>query len=240
MNAVHKCYDLSMTSIKKFLISGVVAGPLFVIVFLIEQLIRAGYSPMRDPISSLSIGREGWIQMVSFWITGILFLLFAFGVRRTIQRSPGKSFFGPLLLALAGIGFIGAGFCVTDPLPGYPVDLPYHLLPQTTHGQLHNLFSGFVFYGLPIASFVFTRYFYKIGKRKWAIYSFLSGVGALVAFTFVAINIISIVNAEQTASLTQIVGLLQRITIVFIFQWTTLMAVYMLKITPSSSATRSR
>lgn len=216
-----------MTNTKKLLTCGMAAGPLFIIVFLIEQMVRSGYSPVRDPVSSLSIGAHGWVQMVNFWVTGTLFLLFAYGVWQTLRASSKKSTWGPLLLALAGVGLIAAGFCTTDPLPGYPVDLPYHLLPQTTHGQLHNFFSGFVFYGLPAASFVFARYFFKNGQRKWAIYSLVSGLSALAVFGLVAVNILSIVHAQQTAGVTQVVGLLQRITIVLIFQWTTALAIYM-------------
>jgi hypothetical protein len=165
--------------------------------------------------------------MVSFWITGTLFLLFGYGVYLRLQKSQRKSFLGPLLLGLAGVGFLGAGFCVTDPLPGYPYDLPYSQLAQTMHGQLHNFFSGFVFYGLPIACFVFTRYFMKTNKRSWAIYSSLSGIAALVTFSLLAVNILSIVHTDQTAGLTQHVGLLQRITIVIILQWTTVLGIYM-------------
>lgn len=201
-------------------------------------MLRSGYSIVRDPVSSLSIGRYGWIQMISFCMTGTLFLLFAYGVWRWLQISSRKSFWGPFLLALAGIGLIGAGFFTTDPLPGYPQNLPYHLLPHTTHGQLHNLFSALVFYGLPIASFVFTRYFLKVDKRGWALYSLISGIGALATFMFLAINIVSIVNARQTTGLIQITGLLERIMIILIFQWTTMLAIYVFKTSPAPTRKR--
>jgi hypothetical protein len=221
-----------MISTKKLISSGILAGPFFISMFLFEEMLRTGYSPIRDPVSSLSIGPYGWVQMATFWITGILFLLFAYGVRSKIQKSSRKSFWGPLLLGLAGIGLIGAGCFTTDPLPGYPQDLPYQLLPHTVHGQLHNFFSSFVFYGLPAACFVFTRYFLKTGKRPLAIYSLLSGIGALVVFNFVAVSIISITNDQETSGLIQI-GLLQRLTLIIIFQWVTFLAVYMLKAVPS-------
>ncbi|MGB8388504.1 DUF998 domain-containing protein, partial [Mycobacterium sp.] len=51
---------------------GVVAGPLFVVVFLIEGALQPDYSPMRQPVSSLSIGSMGWTQMANFLVTGLL------------------------------------------------------------------------------------------------------------------------------------------------------------------------
>lgn len=237
-NCGNQSYILSMTSKKRLFLSGAAAGPLFVIIFTIEGILRRGYNIVRDPVSSLSIGPYGWTQQLNFWAVGSLLLLFAYGVWLKMRKTPIKSFWGPFLLALAGVGLICAGFFTTDPLPGYPLDLPYHLLPQTTHGSLHNLVSALVFYGLPAASFVFTRYFFKTGERQWAIYSLLSGIGALVTFVFLAINITAIVNARQTTGLTQIAGLLERGMIVLIFQWTTALAIHMLK--TSSSPLRSR
>jgi hypothetical protein len=38
---------------------GVVAGPVFVTVFLFEGAVREGYRPLRHPVSSLAIGSRG-------------------------------------------------------------------------------------------------------------------------------------------------------------------------------------
>ncbi len=55
-----------------------VVGPLFFIVmFLIEGATRPGYNPLRQPVSSLSIGDLGWTQMANFIITGSLTLAFS-------------------------------------------------------------------------------------------------------------------------------------------------------------------
>ena len=47
---------------KALLSCGVIAGPLFVLVFLVEGATRAGYDPFRHPVSSLALGDHGWTQ----------------------------------------------------------------------------------------------------------------------------------------------------------------------------------
>jgi hypothetical protein len=41
---------------------GVVAGPVFVAVCLLEGTVRDAYRPLRHPVSSLALGPRGWIQ----------------------------------------------------------------------------------------------------------------------------------------------------------------------------------
>lgn len=123
-----------MTNIKRLLTCGLVAGPFFVLAFLLEGATRVGYDPFRDPISSLAIGPDGWIQSLVFLITGPLIVVFAFGLRQTLKNSSNNSFWGPLLIGLAGIGIIGAGIFTTDPFIGYPAVVPFEALPRTLHG----------------------------------------------------------------------------------------------------------
>jgi hypothetical protein len=49
----------------------VLAGPLFVIVVAVQILTREGFDLSRHPISLLSVGDLGWIQMANFVIAGI-------------------------------------------------------------------------------------------------------------------------------------------------------------------------
>ncbi|MGI5131787.1 DUF998 domain-containing protein [Pseudonocardia sp. CA-107938] len=64
---------------KALLYAGVVAGPLFIVAVLLEGATRAGYSPLRHPISSLALGEGGWMQTATFLITGALSLAAAAG-----------------------------------------------------------------------------------------------------------------------------------------------------------------
>ena len=48
------------------LAAGVVAGPLFLTVWLIQAITRDGFDPTYHPLSLLSLGGLGWIQIASF------------------------------------------------------------------------------------------------------------------------------------------------------------------------------
>jgi Protein of unknown function (DUF998) len=72
--------DISHAVTKALLVCGVVAGPLFTVTWLAEGTARADYDPLTHPISSLSIGHGGWMQVVSFIITGLLVVAFSIGL----------------------------------------------------------------------------------------------------------------------------------------------------------------
>ena len=122
----------------RLLRAGLVAGPLFVAVFLVELAFHDGYDPMRHPVSSLSLGPGGWVQVLNFFVAGLLCLAFAAGLRRALRPGPGAAA-APLLLAVWAVGLLGAGAFVTDPVSGYPTGTPPVPDPPTWHGQLHDL-----------------------------------------------------------------------------------------------------
>src|SRR6185295_12186986 len=118
---------------KTLLRCGVIAGPLFTLAWIIEGATRAGYDPLRHPISSLAIGEAGWTQTANFIVTGLLLLAFAVGLRRALQPRGG-SWWGPVLVGAVGLGLLGAGLFVTDPLSGYPPGTPALPVERTTPG----------------------------------------------------------------------------------------------------------
>lgn len=206
------------------LLCGTLAGPFFTIVWFLAGLNRPNYEPMRYPISSLSIGELGWIQIANFLITGSLIVAFSIALRQ-ILRGPSGSFWGPLLIGLVGVGLIGAGFFVTDPLNGYPPGTPLLPTERTTHGILHDLFGVPVFLGLPIACLVFGRLFARRGESNWAGYSRLSGIGMFAVFVVARLGFRLLTTYPDLAAN---FGLLQRITLIIGFGWMTLLAVHFL------------
>jgi hypothetical membrane protein len=201
---------------------GAIAGPLFVVVFLIEGATRADYNPLRHPVSSLALGDDGWTQTANFIVTGLLMLAFAVGLRRAL-RPRGGSWWGPLLVGIFAIGLLGAGIFPTDPVSGYPPGTPNQHVTYTTPGALHDLFSSLVFFGLPAACFVFARRFAKWGERGWALAS------ALVGVAFIAGFFLSSVGFSQTAGFVDFGGLLQRITLAVGWGWLSLLAIHFLR-----------
>jgi hypothetical protein len=119
-------------------VCGVVAGPLFVLVFLIEGAMTPDYDPLRHPVSSLALGPFGWTQTLNFIFVGILTLAFAVGL---VRLRGARHKVGGILVGLRGVGLIGAGAFVTDPVSGYPPGTPPTPVDTTTPGTLHDLFS---------------------------------------------------------------------------------------------------
>lgn len=210
---------------KVLLLCGVIAGPFFTLSWFLQGLTRADYDPGRYAISSLSIGEFGWIQITTFIITGLLILAFGMELRQLL-REPSGSFWGPLLVSLLGIGLIGAGIFVTDPLNGYPAGTPIIPTERTAHGILHDLFGIPFFLGLPIACLVFAQYFTRQGEHSWVWYSRFSGIGMFAVFFVARLGFRLLPTYPDVAAS---FGILQRITVTIGLAWLTLLAVYMLR-----------
>jgi Protein of unknown function (DUF998) len=201
---------------------GAVAGPLFVVAFLVEGATRAGYDPLRHPVSSLALGDLGWTQTLNFVVAGLLTVAFAVGLRRALRPAGGATW-GPLLVALWGVGLLGAGAFVTDPVSGYPPGTPAALTGYTTHGALHDAFSLVGFAALAGACFVFAWRFGRRGQRGWALYSALSGAAFLAALSLASLGF------GQAAGLVDLAGVYQRVAVTIGWTWLTLLAVHLLR-----------
>jgi hypothetical protein len=200
---------------------GVIAGPLFVLTFLVAGATRADYHPLRHPVSSLALGGLGWIQVANFIVAGLLTLAFAVGLRRSLRPTGRGATWGPLLIGIWALGLIGAGIFVTDPVSGYPPGTPDKLVEYgSLHAALHDYVSLVGFVSFAAACFLFTRRFAGTGERGWALYSAGTGIAFLVAFGFASAAF------SQTENLVAFGGLFQRIMITIAWTWLTLLAVH--------------
>ena len=202
----------------RLLRAGLVAGPLFVAVFLVEPAFHDGYHPMRHPVSSLSLGPAGWVQMLNFFVAGLLCLAFAAGLRRALRPGPGAAA-APLLLAVWAAGLLGAGAFLTDPVSGYPRGTPPTPDPPTWHGQLHDLaFSLPGFAAFAAAMFVLGYAYARRRAPWWATLSMTSGAAFVALFTLATLGF------AQHPHLVGAAGLLQRLTVGVGWLWLTLVA----------------
>ncbi|GAA3618878.1 DUF998 domain-containing protein [Lentzea roselyniae] len=183
---------------------GVIAGPLFVLTFLINGALVPDYSPLRHPVSSLQLA--SWVQTANFIVAGTLVVAFAIGTR--------IGFWGSLLIGAVGIGLIGSGIFTTDPVSGYPPGSPA-LSEYTWHGLVHDLFAIPTFVGWPLACFVLARRFRPC-------FSITSGVA------FIAMFLLSSAAFAQTPGLVEFGGLFQRLTVAIGFTWLTVFGAAML------------
>lgn len=202
---------------RRLLACGAVGGFGFIAVFLIEGAIRPHYDPLSQPVSSLSLGNGGWIQIANFVVTGLLMLACALGLRRALSSGRG-AIWGPILIGTYGFGLIGAGVFVTDPGFEYPPGAPLGMATRaSSHGALHNLFSVIVFASVTAACFVFARRFAaQPGGRAWVAYSFVTGL-AVPAF-FVAASVAWSLSSGLG-------GLFQRMSISAGWGWVGLLAI---------------
>jgi hypothetical protein len=161
---------------RALLAGGMVAGPLFIVVGLLQAFTREGFDLRRHPLSLLSNGDLGWVQVATFVVTGLLFAGAAVGMRRVLHPGRGGTW-GPLLVGAVGVGMIFAGVFVADPADGFPPGTPPGR-PDTLswHSGLHFLVAGVAYLSLIAATFVFARRFAWLGQRGWAWYSLATGV----------------------------------------------------------------
>jgi hypothetical protein len=198
---------------------GIVAGPLFVLAFLVEGATRAHYDPLRHPVSSLALGASGWTQIVNFVVAGLLTLAFAVGLRRVLRDGTRGSVWGPRLIGIWAVHLIVAGVFVTDPVSGYPPGTPDRLSEYgSAHAAIHDLVSVVGFAALALAPAVFAVRFAVRRERAWAGYSALTAVVILVVFA------LATAGFSQAAGLVDIAGLLQRVTVTAGWCWLTLLA----------------
>ncbi|TQM01651.1 DUF998 domain-containing protein [Pseudonocardia kunmingensis] len=118
---------------------GILAGPLFLVVWLAQALTRPGFDPTWHPLSLLSLGELGWIQIANFVVTGALYVACAAGMRRVLRKGPGRMW-GPILVGALGAGLITGGVFVTDPGAGFPPGTPAGAPAQISwHGMAHSV-----------------------------------------------------------------------------------------------------
>ncbi|TDO68191.1 uncharacterized protein DUF998 [Kribbella sp. VKM Ac-2571] len=192
---------------------GLVAGPLFVAVFLLEGAFKgSGYDALRHPVSSLELGSHGWIQVANFLVAGVLTVAFAAGVWRPGFRA------GAVLIGVWGVGLLGAGAFTTDPVSGFPVGTPA-VAAYTTSGGLHDGFSLPAFVALGAAQVLLSR----SGDRRWLTYSLLSATTYLGCFALAGAGF------RQVSGLVEVGGLFQRLSVIIGWGWTVALALKLLR-----------
>ncbi|SRR6266568_830727 len=171
----------STSAAKALLTCGVVAGPLYVGVGALEMLTRPGFDPLRHDLSLLSNGDFGWIHTSLLIVSGLLVVASSVGMRSALASA-----WAPRLIALYGLGLIGAGMFAADPAYGFPIGTPADEHAVSWHGLLHLVCGAVGFVGFIAACFVVARWFSARKQRGWAAFSRLTGVLFAAAFVGIA------------------------------------------------------
>jgi len=153
-----------------FLLAGVVAPILFVVVFTVDGALRPGYSPVRQMISDLGAeGANTWIQNANFMVTGLLLLAFAIGfypvLRQVMAHRP--ALISTVLLSITGAGLINDGIFTED---SSGVSL---------HGVVHVVGFLIIFGALIFALFIIGRHLRR--TPTWRGYGWYTTATAYIA-----------------------------------------------------------
>jgi hypothetical protein len=106
---------------------------------------------------------------------------------RPAPRRPVKprSRLGPPLVAVCGLGLIGAGLFLADPALGFPPGTPPDAHAISWH-RLHIVSGAVGFLALIAACVVFAQRFRRRHELGWATYSLLTGLVFLAGFVGIA------------------------------------------------------
>jgi hypothetical protein len=179
---------------------GIVAGPLFIATSLTQAFTRSGFDLDRHPISLLSLGSLGWVQIANFVISGVLYVVGAVGLRLSLQDGRGRTW-GPLLVGLTGSGLIIAGVFTADPGAGFPPGAPAGAPTMSWHGLLHEIGFMLSFIGAIATCGVFARRYAALGRRGWMMVALAAAVAALITAGWPDLNTLSVRLVIATAIL---------------------------------------
>ena len=164
---------------------GVLAGPFYVVVGLAQALTRDGYDLRRDDLSLLANGPLGWIQIANFVLTGLMTVAAAVGMARALRvlgGGPG-TVWGPRLVGAYGVGLVGAGVFVADPMNGFPPGTPDGPPVAATVGGIgHLVLAGLGFLALVAGTLLLARPHAAAHRSGLAWFSRITGVLFLLAF----------------------------------------------------------
>jgi hypothetical protein len=175
MTAVASLAAAPTTRARSLLLAGAVAAPLWATVSLAQAFTRDGFDLTRHPLSLLSTGSLGWLQIANFLIAGALMVAGAAGLRDVVP-----SRWVPRLLAVSGLGRIAAGVFTMDPADGFPAGTPAGPGVLSWHSFAHFA-SGTIAFGTLIAGcYVLARHFARSGDRRRAPASAAAGTALLL------------------------------------------------------------
>jgi hypothetical protein len=175
--------QLPASTTRSLLTCAVVAAPLWAVVSLAQAATRDGFDLTQQPLSLLSVGPLGWLQILNFLVAGVLAVVGAVGLRRVTDG------WVPRLVATYGVGMIAAGVFTMDPMGA----------PMTWHSFGHMIAGTVSFASLIAVCYVLGRRYRRAGEKRLAIASRVAGTTLLVGDLWA-------MSGGQAGSLTLAIG----------------------------------
>lgn len=196
--------------------TGIAAAIVNTMLIIILDVITPGYNSIRQYVSEFGIIPGMTSVIVSVWwiCFGLLLVLFAIGLNRSIVKSGRAYWLGPLLIALYGLlDSVGSGIFPMDP-PG---------AAETFSGIIHTLLSF-----LGITAIIFSPLPFILRFKNDPHWNSLIPFAWFTQIFFGVIYLICL-GAFSGVFLADYIGLLQRIFIYGADFWIVVLSYYMLK-----------
>jgi len=194
--------------------AGMLGPVMFTLSFTINGFLRPDYDPVRRYVSELSIGPQGWIQIVSFMLLGVSIMLFALGLMASIPTGK-ASRSAPLLFIIIAVCYFLSGPFVTDPMAMFDNQ-------QTLQGTLHGIFGAIVFSLSAASCFVLWSRF-RIDEN----WKSLSIPTLTVGIFMVILIVLMKVGQLQSGLLNDGAGVIQRCCLIAFYVWMLVVALRM-------------
>lgn len=159
---------------------GVIVGPIYLALGLLQALVRDGFDLARHPLSLLANGPGGWVQTANFAVSGLMVIAAAVGFARALRP---QSRVAGWILGCFGAAMIAAAVFPADPVDGFPIGTPEGM-PTTvsTPGLLHFAAGGIGFLALAVSCFVVAAAMSRRKQPAMARLSFFSGLAVAGGF----------------------------------------------------------
>ena len=154
-----------------------------------DFLVATGNSPLSDnPISVNALGPYGWLQTISFFIFGLLILLFTVGLHRDISGGQGSRV-GPALLGIFGVAMLLSSGTIED---------AHFSDPPTLHAWMHVI--GFLLFLAALTPSYFFMWWRLRKDPRWAGYDWYTlATGMLVVLLIFSDPLKALDTAQHAA-----------------------------------------
>jgi len=183
------------------------AAPVVMIcLWALASILRPGYDQLTQKGSELGTGPNSLVMNANFVATGLLILIFCFGLLKNIGAGEWSQV-GLILLGIAGVGEVATGIFPCD--PGCPL---VGSSSQLIHTEIAVVFFGAmalfpIFIGIGL-----NQDQYWTPYRSYSLVTGLASIGLFIAFSVAVLTSF------------HYVGLLQRFFLATPFQWIGIMA----------------
>ena len=173
-------FDRAAAVTRSLLGYGVVVGPFYLLVGILQGIFRPGFSFARHPLSVLANGSFGWVQTINFALSGIMVVAAAVGMKRVVGRGSGPTFGA---LVVFGVGVFLAAIFRADPMDGFPIGTPSGMpTSMTTRGMMHFVVSMIAFTSFGVSAILASRMFSRREENAMSRLSLVSGIVVLLTF----------------------------------------------------------